>query len=520
MWIVDLESCRFLAVNDAAIHHYGYSREEFLAMSATELRPPEDVPLLLTAVAEAARGWPETGMTAPATWRHRKKSGELIEVEIYWSPIEFEGRPASLAMLSDTTDRKLAEKRLHHQARLLQALQDVAVAANQATSVDEALQHCLNRLCVLTGWPVGHIYLLGDEPDLLVPTKLWYLADPKRFEAFRAQTESMPMRAGVGLPGRVLATGKPTWVEDPNLDRNFPRSTSSRESGLRAGFGFPILVGSSIAGVMEFFLTEARAPDPEMLHAMSHTGAQVGRVLERERAAQELRQSRELFRELARRLQSIREEEQSRISREIHDELGQQLSAIRFDVASIQKRVGASSDSVGERLEHALEGLDATIESVRKIAGELRPALLEDLGLAAAIEWLTQWFASQYRIPATVEGTLPDASVDKERAVAAYRILQEALTNVARHAQASRVTVRADVVNGELCMEVRDDGRGVSTQDLAKARVFGVVGMRERASAFGGSVTVERAEGGGTRVLLCLPLGSPAGAQPAAGSAS
>ena len=134
MWIVDLESCRFLAVNDAAVRHYGFSREEFLAMSATEVRPPEDVPALLDAVAEAARGWPETVMTAPATWRHRKKSGELIDVEIYWSPIEFEGHPASLAMLSDTTDRKLAEKRLYHQARLLQALQDVAVAANQATS--------------------------------------------------------------------------------------------------------------------------------------------------------------------------------------------------------------------------------------------------------------------------------------------------------------------------------------------------------------------------------------------------
>ncbi|HYM80641.1 MAG TPA: GAF domain-containing protein [Candidatus Limnocylindria bacterium] len=513
MWVVDLETYRFLAVNDAAVRHYGYSREEFMTMSAKDVRPPADVPALLDAVAEAARRWPAPVGGARATWRHRKRSGELIDVEIRWSPVSFEGRRASLALITDTTESKHTEERLRRQARFVQVLQDVAVAANQATSVDEALQFCLDRVCEHTGWPVGHVYLVDPEThDHLQPTKLWHLSDAERFAPFRAITEATPLSIGEGLPGEVLRSGRALWIEDVTRAANFPRAPRARECGLRAALGLPVLVGSTVVGVLEFFLTEARQPDEEMLHVLGHTGAQIGRVMERQRADTELRKSRELFRTLAGRVQSVREEEQSRIARQVHDELGQRLTAMRLDLSWLARRLDGESEAARHRVDQMIEGVDATLDVVREITAELRPAMLEDLGLPAAIEWLTQRFARQSGIAATFESRLPDASVDRDRALAAFRIVQEALTNVARHARATRVTVTGEAADGELRLEVLDDGRGIAAQDLAKPRALGLVGMRERANAYGGTVSIVPSPGRGTRVLVRIPLPDPRGA--------
>ncbi len=195
-------------------------------------------------------------------------------------------------------ERKQAEEALQEKTRLIQLLQTIAVAANEAATVDEAIQVCLDAVCAHTGWPVGHSYIV-DESDTgeLVPTNLWHLDNPEGFKAFQEVTRKTRFMPGIGLPGRVLASGEPAWVTDVTEDPNFPRAKLAQDIGVKAGFGFPVIVGKSVVGVLEFFSADAVEPDEEMLETMGHIGTQLGRVVERERAEKaesQLRQAQKM----------------------------------------------------------------------------------------------------------------------------------------------------------------------------------------------------------------------------------
>jgi two-component system cell cycle response regulator len=182
-----------------------------------------------------------------------------------------------------------AIRRLYAKQAELELLETVATASNEAASVEEALGVALRRVCAHTGWPVGHGYLLVSESDPeLVPTTIWQLRDPARFQAFRKVTEATRFQPGVGLPGRVLATAAPAWIIDVTTDLNFPRAPAAAQVGLRAAFAFPMLARGEVVGVLEFFATEAAEPDQALLELMAHVGTQVGRVVERKRAEERL----------------------------------------------------------------------------------------------------------------------------------------------------------------------------------------------------------------------------------------
>lgn len=182
----------------------------------------------------------------------------------------------------------------------LELLNRVAVASNEASTVEEAMQTSLDEVCRLTGWPVGHVYMPDpDDPNGLVPTTLWHLEEPRRFETFRSVTEAMPLGHGKGLSGRVLESGKPTWITDVTKDTNFPRNRVATDIGVKAGFGFPVLVGREVVAVLEFFSPEAMEPDESLLEVMAQIGTQLGRVVERHRSEEALRDSEERFRAVA-----------------------------------------------------------------------------------------------------------------------------------------------------------------------------------------------------------------------------
>lgn len=186
---------------------------------------------------------------------------------------------------------------LRQKIAFVHLLQEVAVAANESPTADHALQIGLDRVCACTGWPVGHVYLAArDSGDELVPTGLWHVEDAGRFQAFRSVTEATRLARGVGLPGRVLASGKPAWIKDVRNDPNFPRARQARDIGVRAGFAFPVFVGSEVAAVMEFFSGEPEEPNEPLLEVMANVGAQLGRVIERRRAAEALQEAKEHYR--------------------------------------------------------------------------------------------------------------------------------------------------------------------------------------------------------------------------------
>ncbi len=230
-------------------------------------------------------------------------------------------------------------------------------------------------------------------------------------------------------------------------------------------------------------------------------------ITERKQAEAELESSRERLRNLAARLQAVREEERTTIAREIHDELGQALTGLKMDLSWIVDRLPESGDDVRERARAMLALIDIAANSVRKLSTRLRPAILDDLGLEAAIEWQASEFSAKATVECHLDLRIGDLDLEPERATAVFRILQETLTNVARHAGANRVWVKLCQTDSELILAVKDDGRGISDSEVASPRSLGLIGMRERALAMGGHVEIRIEPGGGTEVLLHMPIG-------------
>ncbi len=222
-------------------------------------------------------------------------------------------------------------------------------------------------------------------------------------------------------------------------------------------------------------------------------------------AEEELQRSFRQLRELTARLQSVREEERARVAREIHDELGQALTAIKLDLASLMGALRADQQEELEKAESILRLIDQTIVSVRRIATELRPGILDDLGLVAAVEWAAQEFEARTGTKCLLDLPGDDIVIDQERTTAIFRIFQETLTNVTRHAEATRVDVRLGRENGNIVLEVRDNGRGIAEERLSSGRSLGILGMRERALLLGGELTITGAPGKGTTVKVLIP---------------
>jgi PAS domain S-box-containing protein len=215
------------------------------------------------------------------------------------------------------------------------------------------------------------------------------------------------------------------------------------------------------------------------------------------------RQAEVALRQLAHRLDQVREDELTRISRDIHDQLGHALTAMRLDLAWIVPKLSRNQEPVRRKAGEILELVDHTIDSVRRIAAGLRPPVLEDLGLAAAIDSLLERFANQTGIE--VELRAQDDDVPAAARLPLYRIVQEALTNVARHAKARRVRVRLEQTSGAVVLEVADDGVGVPLGLLDHVGSLGLIGMRERAVAIGGRFEIRGGPGSGTTIRVMLP---------------
>jgi signal transduction histidine kinase len=227
---------------------------------------------------------------------------------------------------------------------------------------------------------------------------------------------------------------------------------------------------------------------------------------ERQLAEDKLRRSLDQLRALTSYLQFVREEERTRIAREVHDELGQALTGLKLDMSWLATKVARSAPPVQEKVRTMVDHIDETIQTVRRIATELRPGILDSLGLVAALEWQANEFQSRSGIPCQVSSTVDDSELSQQITTVFFRIYQEALTNIIRHAKATRVEVQLAEENDTLVLSVKDDGRGISEDEIANTRSIGLVGMRERAMLIGGEISLQGAPGAGTRMRLRVPL--------------
>jgi signal transduction histidine kinase len=226
---------------------------------------------------------------------------------------------------------------------------------------------------------------------------------------------------------------------------------------------------------------------------------------ERRRAQEQLRESHEQLRSLSVYLQHVREEERIRIAREVHDELGQALTGLKLQLSWLCGRLPSKMKLFRKKMETLSDRIDETIQIVRRIATELRPGVLDTAGLLPALEWQAQQFQKETGIRCEVKSAVRDTLWDQDLNTAFFRIFQETLTNIIRHAEATRVEVRFVETSGHLVLRVKDDGRGITEAEIHNTKSIGLLGMRERAALLGGDVQLQGGPGGGTTVTVRIP---------------
>jgi signal transduction histidine kinase len=235
-------------------------------------------------------------------------------------------------------------------------------------------------------------------------------------------------------------------------------------------------------------------------------------IAERKVIEEDLRRAEERLRAFTAHIESVREDERTRLAREVHDELGQALTGLKMDLSWLEKRFPKEPEEAAGRMKSMFRLVDATIQSVRRISSALRPQVLDDVGLIGTLKWQAREFQVRTGIRCKVDLPADDLALDQAQSTAAFRILQEALANVARHAGATRVDISLRVDTEHFILKIVDNGRGVSEADLRSPKSLGLLGIRERAFLLGGKVDIEGKGGKGTMVSLSIPHRS--GAKP------
>jgi PAS domain S-box-containing protein len=423
----------------------GYTRDEFYSpdFDFLGLIAPESTELVNSSFASHMKG----EEIEPYGYSLVTKDGERIEAILNTTLINYQGERAILGTVTDITERKRAEQRLReYEARYRHLLDHMPDGV--------ALTH--RRRIIRVNPPMARMFSYPSA-EKMEGLSLMDLASPGSREIIRRQ--STP---------RALGRQGENRFEFQALRKD--GSTFSAECTLTIDRGEAKPFGLAIIRDV----TESKTYEEQ----------------------------RKLFSE---RIIVAQEKEHALIARELHDELGQALTAIKMDMAWIKSHVKGAGEAISDRFEALGKLVDTTIESVQKMAASLHPSVLDQLGLTAAIEWYAGEFERRTGIECIIKSESADFNIDSNAAINVYRIFQEALTNVARHARASRVDVRMAQNRGYLTICISDNGRGILSQKLSGAMSLGIAGMRERAELVKGRLDIQSRRGKGTKVTVYLP---------------
>jgi PAS domain S-box-containing protein len=399
------------------------------------------------------------------------------------------GQPTSLlGTCRDVTEETYATRLL---AGGRQALEQLASGA----PLDQVLETIVLTIEDTMPNVITSILLLDDD-------KLRHGAAPHLPAAYVHAIDGSRIGAKAGSCGTAAFRGEAVFVDDIAND---PLWDDYRQYalpyGLRACWSIPIRAREGrILGTFAIYHHKVRHPEPQARELIERAAHLAGIAIER-------RQLDDQLRALTDRLEAVREDERTRIAREIHDELGQALTALKLDIAWVAHRTRTLPE-VTARLDDMAHMTDQILGSVRRISSSLRPGILDHIGLRAAIEWQADDFAKRTGVACAVRADVGDLQLERELATTVFRIFQEALTNVTRHANATGVDVVLRLDHGHLRLEVADDGIGVP-EIAPRTSSLGLLGMRERARRCGGDCTIRRRDPRGTIVTLSVPLRFP-----------
>jgi PAS domain S-box-containing protein len=445
--------------NPATERLLGYSAEEILGKPVNLLMPPNRVGEVARILEMVLQG--ERFHDVETEWV--RKDGRLVNVSLTVFPVKnMAGHiTGSSAIVRDITERKRAEverqKLVKDRLLLLESTGEGIYGIDldgRCTFINQAAARMLGyRLSELLGKPMHELVHHSRLDGSLFPSE-----ECRIYQAFRGGQ-------GCQVDDEVL------WRKDGTA---FPAQYSS----------FPIMEDETIIGAVVTFTD----------------------ITERKRAEEELQRTLGELRTLSRRLEVVREDERTRIARELHDELGVRLTCLKLDLSRLQPIVNdGSRPKLEEKVLSMIEQVDTTIAAIQCLVAELRPGVLDDLGLVAAIEWQCRDFERRSGIRCLVDSKEEDIPLDSARATAAFRICQEALTNVVRHARAKEIRVHLDKLDRELLLEIHDDGQGILPEKITDATSLGLLGMRERAGAVGGALGIIGLPGQGTTVTFRVP---------------
>ncbi|HQM46548.1 MAG: PAS domain S-box protein [Syntrophaceae bacterium] len=446
-----MQDGHFKLINSHIRDYTGCTEEEMLKMDPASFILPED----RRKAAENSVMMLKKQRFSPYEFRIVTKDGRIKWIMESVMPIKFMGKGAILGNSMDITERKEASRRLEElealESSILDAIPQAVVGLHE-----RRINFANHAVKVIFGWhreeligkSIGMIYRNEEESDKIA-------------SAFYSTLEHQ----------RTYETEFPCLRKDG-------QEICCRMKASRIGEN---LREKRIVVTYEDITAEKKAQE-------------------------DLKRSREELRNLSIHLQSVREEESTRVARKIHDELGQSLTALQMDLSWLVNHLPAGSKDICHKTQSMSELVESTIESVHNITTELRPSLLDDLGLPTAIEWQASDFQKRSGIRCRVHIHCPDQVIDQELATTIFRIFQETLTNIARHAQATQCKVNLTQTETELHLEVTDNGIGINQWQIDDPRSFGMIGMRERAHLWGGTVHIRNVQPTGTKVRVLIPV--------------
>ena len=490
-YVIDPDNGKIIDANAAAANFWGYAVEELRQMNIADINLSPRAELHFKMQQQV-----EHGSSGLFNYRHRLKNGEIRDVEIYSTIIQHQSTYI-YCIVHDITSRKQAERALCESQAKLHAIIE--------TALDAVVQ--LDANGVIIDWNTQAECTFGLTRTEAIGTVLVDSIIPLQYHA-------------------SFIEGLHHFVEGE--EGAVRHSQFEIEAKHRSGNEFPIevaittLVGSDGRAEYCAFMRDIasrkksemalRKARTELENRVFERTAELVRsnrrlnseIAERAQAQEALQESQEMLRQLVAHQDRIRENERKRIAREIHDELGQHLLVLRIDV-SMLGRAENEHPKLGERIEAILQHIDATMKSVRAIINNLRPSVL-DLGLYAALEWQAEEFQRRSGIACDLVAEDDDLELDDSVSTVLFRIVQEALTNVLRHAKASRVHIELKRRSGDLIMTIADNGVGMQLSQKSEQSSFGLVGIRERLHILGGELNVDSNQSG-TTLTVTLPLG-------------
>lgn len=456
---------------------------------------PEDRPLVRERTLARERSEPVPGVYE---YRIRTTAGEVRTVECSAVSISFEGRPATLAVLRDITERKQAEERARHLARIGRIISSSLKVEDVYEPFADAMRQLIpfERIVITRAEPDRGIfttaYVRGGEVAERRPGDVAALANSFTQEVIRSRS------------GLLIQTED---IEE--LKARFTTSLPAFEAGFRSFLSVPLISHDEVIGVLHLESKVPKAYTERDLHLAESVGAQISGAIANAHLFEQLEVERERLRRHTTQVVAMEEEERHRVSRELHDEAGQALTALKISLELIQSDIPMESAPIRKRLADAVDLTESTMEKIRLLARGLRPPELDAVGLNATLEGYCREFAERTDLLIDYSG-VETSNLSDTVNISFYRFLQEALTNVAKHARANQVKVKLNQGRLKITLSVIDDGQGFDPRAeepvSRESEGIGLLGMQERFELLGGRLEVKSRPGRGTRLVAHVTI--------------